>query len=345
MQRGVGVELEPAAVVRRSRPETWAVWGDSTNAANWARSGSRAGTGRAPRPSRPGRSPGRCSRRARAPARRRRTAPWCRPSATVSRSGRAGSRSAEQPASRPAPPARPAPRSARRSVRSPAMVAGRSRRRPMATVGLLDGPDRVTAWRRTTRTWWCSGWAREASTPPRSWPRPGSTWSGWSATWSGGECPFYGCVPSKMMIRAADALGEARRVDRCSPGGRTCGPTGRMVAAPDRPAGHQPLAGRLPRRAARGRPASGSCAGEGRLDGTGPGRGSARTPTSAARGVVLNVGTSPARLPIDGLDATPYWTNREVVKVDRAARLAARDRRGTDRAASSRRRSPGSGPR
>jgi pyruvate/2-oxoglutarate dehydrogenase complex dihydrolipoamide dehydrogenase (E3) component len=30
----------------------------------------------------------------------------------------------------------------------------------------------------------------------------------------GGECPFYGCIPSKMMIRAADALGEARRVDQ-----------------------------------------------------------------------------------------------------------------------------------
>ena len=27
----------------------------------------------------------------------------------------------------------------------------------------------------------------------------------------GGECPFYGCIPSKMMIRAADALAEARR--------------------------------------------------------------------------------------------------------------------------------------
>src|SRR6266513_2954990 len=28
----------------------------------------------------------------------------------------------------------------------------------------------------------------------------------------GGECPYYGCVPTKMMIRADDMLAEGRRI-------------------------------------------------------------------------------------------------------------------------------------
>ena len=28
----------------------------------------------------------------------------------------------------------------------------------------------------------------------------------------GGECPYWGCIPSKMMIRAGNLLAEARRV-------------------------------------------------------------------------------------------------------------------------------------
>ena len=40
----------------------------------------------------------------------------------------------------------------------------------------------------------------------------------------------------------------------------------------------------------------------------------------AARGVLLNTGTEPLRLPIDGLAETPYWTNREVMKVTEVPR-------------------------
>src|ERR1700716_129412 len=28
----------------------------------------------------------------------------------------------------------------------------------------------------------------------------------------GGECPYYGCIPTKMMIRADDMLAEGRRI-------------------------------------------------------------------------------------------------------------------------------------
>ena len=127
----------------------------------------------------------------------------------------------------------------------------------------------------------------------------------------GGECPYYGCIPSKMMIRAA------RRARRGETGRRTWPATPRSArlgtvatrirdeATDDwddgsRSSGWRTAGARFVR-------------GHGRLDGR-AGSGSATTSTSP-RGVVLNTGTEPGVPPIDGLADTPYWTNREVMRL------------------------------
>ncbi|MBB6629486.1 NAD(P)/FAD-dependent oxidoreductase [Nocardioides sp. KIGAM211] len=131
----------------------------------------------------------------------------------------------------------------------------------------------------------------------------------------GGECPFYGCTPSKLMIRASDVLAEARRVPRFA---------GAADVRPD----WAPVAARIREVTADWtdddhvadleKAGATVVHGRGRLDG--PGRvlvasHGATTTYVARRGVVLGTGTAPAVLPIDGLADTPYWTNREVVAV------------------------------
>ena len=119
----------------------------------------------------------------------------------------------------------------------------------------------------------------------------------------GGECPYYGCVPSKMMLRAADSLAEARRVSELA---------GEVQVVPS----WAPLAERISTEATSGwddqvavdrLEAAGVTFhhGVGRLDG--PGRVVVELPDGstqayeADRGVVLNPGTRPAELPIEGI--------------------------------------------
>jgi pyruvate/2-oxoglutarate dehydrogenase complex dihydrolipoamide dehydrogenase (E3) component len=133
----------------------------------------------------------------------------------------------------------------------------------------------------------------------------------------GGECPYYGCVPSKMMIRAADALGEAQRV----PG---------LAGAVELTADWGPVAARIrdeatddwdDRVAVERLEDAGVrfVRGHGRLAGP-------RTVEvdgerfEASRGVVLNPGKAPAAPPIEGLAGTPYWTNRDAVRVESVPR-------------------------
>jgi pyruvate/2-oxoglutarate dehydrogenase complex dihydrolipoamide dehydrogenase (E3) component len=132
----------------------------------------------------------------------------------------------------------------------------------------------------------------------------------------GGECPYFGCVPSKMMIRAADALAEARRVGGLA-GGAEVRPDWGPVATRIRDEATDDwddtvAVERLEDAGAR------FVRGTGRLDG--PGRvvveGTGGSSTFAARrGVLLNTGTEPGVPPVDGLADTPYWTNRDAVRV------------------------------
>ncbi|SDS14466.1 Pyruvate/2-oxoglutarate dehydrogenase complex, dihydrolipoamide dehydrogenase (E3) component [Nocardioides scoriae] len=131
----------------------------------------------------------------------------------------------------------------------------------------------------------------------------------------GGECPYFGCIPSKMIIRAADALAEARRVGDLA-GSAEVRPDLGVVARRIREEAtddwdDQVAVDRLVDAGVR------FVRGRGRL--TGPRTVQVGEETfEARRGVVLNPGTSPSAPPIDGLADTPYWTNREVLRAEAA---------------------------
>ncbi len=128
----------------------------------------------------------------------------------------------------------------------------------------------------------------------------------------GGECPYYGCVPTKMMVRAAGALAEGRRVPELA---------GTSTVAAD----WTPVAKRI---AAEATDDWDDQVAVDRLEQAGVtfvrGHGRLTAPRTvevgdqtfdARRGVVLNTGTAPGVPPIDGLAESPYWTNRDAVQL------------------------------
>lgn len=133
----------------------------------------------------------------------------------------------------------------------------------------------------------------------------------------GGECPYYGCIPTKMMVRGSDLVAEVRRAGAVA-GEATITPVWSVVAR------------RVDQEATTGwddtiavdrlRDAGATVHhGVGRLDGPGRVRVEEQDGTvttyDATRGVLLNPGTRPAAPPVDGLAGTPYWTNRDAVRV------------------------------
>jgi pyruvate/2-oxoglutarate dehydrogenase complex dihydrolipoamide dehydrogenase (E3) component len=127
----------------------------------------------------------------------------------------------------------------------------------------------------------------------------------------GGECPYWGCIPSKMMVRASNLLAEARRVP---------GIAGSAKVVPD---WHQ-VARRIreatddwnDRAAVERFEKTGGhfVRGLGRISGPGAVAVGARR-FEARRGVVLATGARSWTPPIPGLAQVPYWTNREAIEV------------------------------
>jgi pyruvate/2-oxoglutarate dehydrogenase complex dihydrolipoamide dehydrogenase (E3) component len=127
----------------------------------------------------------------------------------------------------------------------------------------------------------------------------------------GGECPYWGCIPSKMMVRAADLLAEGRRIP---------GRAGSSVVTPD----WAPVAQRV--RDATDAWDDGAAVerfadlggrfvrGWGRL--TGPASvevdGEAYT---ARRALVLATGQRAFVPPM--FEGVPHWTNRELVEAEK----------------------------
>ena len=131
----------------------------------------------------------------------------------------------------------------------------------------------------------------------------------------GGECPYWGCVPSKMMIRGSTLIAETRRADPYA-GRSSIEPDLAFVAKRIRDEAtdtwdDQVAADRFEGKGGRLVRGSATLAGPGRVvvgDDT----------FVAARGVVVASGSAPVVPPIEGLADSRYWTNREAISAEQA---------------------------
>lgn len=131
----------------------------------------------------------------------------------------------------------------------------------------------------------------------------------------GGECPYWACVPTKMMVRAAHTLAESRRVRELS-GSAQVQPDWGPVAARIRSEATDDWDDTVAVERLAGAGAT-VVHGRGRI--TAPGvvtvtTADGRQRFRARRGIVLNPGTEPTLPPVDGLADAPHWTNRDAAE-------------------------------
>lgn len=129
----------------------------------------------------------------------------------------------------------------------------------------------------------------------------------------GGECNNWACVPTKMMMRAGDALAESGRVNSLA-GTASARPDWSMVARRIRDEATHDWDDST---AVKSFVGDGGRFVRGQAVLAGPGQVHVNGEQwRASRAVVLATGSRPAIPPIDGLAGTPYWTNRDVARLE-----------------------------
>ena len=124
----------------------------------------------------------------------------------------------------------------------------------------------------------------------------------------GGECPYWGCIPSKMMVRAAELLAEGRRIPERA-GSSVVRPNWAPVAARVRDAtdgwDDRVAVERLEAKGARFRRGSARVTGPSGVEVDG-------ATITARRALVLATGQRAFVPPI--FEAVPHWTNRDLIE-------------------------------
>jgi pyruvate/2-oxoglutarate dehydrogenase complex dihydrolipoamide dehydrogenase (E3) component len=126
----------------------------------------------------------------------------------------------------------------------------------------------------------------------------------------GGECPYWGCIPSKIMVRAGDSLAEAARVMGLA-GGTQISPSWAPVARRVREATadwNDEIA--VDRHEGKGET---FLRGNARIVAPRTVEVDGRTFT-ARRGIVIATGTEPAIPPVEGIEDLDFWTNRDAIE-------------------------------
>src|SRR5437899_3480392 len=135
----------------------------------------------------------------------------------------------------------------------------------------------------------------------------------------GGECSFYGCMPSKGLLRPAQALAEARRIPGAAEAVTGAPDVGSVLRRRDEIIHELDDSGMLPWLDERGVTV---VRGRGRLDGERRVRVGDEI-LVARRAVVVAVGTAAAVPPIPGLREARPWTNRQVTTASELPRRLA----------------------